>query len=260
MKLLRDLRLGTKLLILLEAARDPNVKLKAIAARLGMTVQGVSEYMHRMREEGLLHEIGGYRPTKKGVQFLHENLRELREFVEESWKGTMIITSCSALAMDDISKGERVGLFMNEGLLCAYSGKSSTSTGVAESDARAGGVVVVKDLEGIVELRPGKVYMLRVHRPMLSGTDAGQISVLKRRIKEAMGAIVAIHGLDAQVLARRLGLKVDVRFSPVESVIEACQKGLDVLLLVSGELADDLLARVREENSQREERIPVVEL
>lgn len=260
MKLLRDLRLGTKLLILLEAARDPNVKLKAIAGRLGMTVQGVSEYMHRMREEGLLHEIGGYRPTKKGVQFLHENLQELRKFVEESWKGTMIITSCSALAMDSISKGERVGLFMDDGLLCAYSGKDSTSTGVAECDARAGEIVIIKDLEGIVELRPGKIYMLRAHRAMLTGDDAKQMSVLRHRINVARGAVVAVHGLDAQVLAKQLGLMTDIRFSPIESTIEASQKGLDVLLIISSELADDLLARVKEENFLSEERIVVVEL
>jgi putative transcriptional regulator len=260
MKVLRDLRLGTKLLILLEAARDPNVKLKSIAGRLDMTVQGVSEYMRRMRDEGLIHEIGGYRPTKKGVQFLHENLRELREFVEDSWKEAMIITSCSALAMTEISKGGEVGLFMENGILRAYSGKRSSSTGIADSDAGAGEIVVVKELEGIVDLRPGKIHMLNVHRSLLSEKETGKISDLKRRIGKVKGAIVAVHGLEAQVLADRLGLKVDARFGSIESAIEACQKGLDVLLLVSSEFADDVLNRVKEENSLREDRIVVADL
>lgn len=260
MKVLRDLRLGTKLLILIEAARDPNVKLKNIAGRLDMTVQGVSEYMRRMREEGLIHEIGGYRPTKKGVQFLHENLRELREFVEDSWKGAMIITSCSALAMTDISRGARVGLFMEKGILCAHSGKKSSSTGIADSDASAGEIVVVRELEGIVDLRPGKIYMLKVHRSMLSEKDPKKSSDLRQRIARAKGAVVAVLGLEANVLADRLDLKVDAKFGPIESAIEACQKGLDVLLLVSSEFADDVLNRVKEENSLREDRIAVAEL
>jgi len=69
--LLRDLRETTKLLILLELVKREHSKLKTLAERFGMTVQGISDYLKTMTTEGLVHNVGGvYKPTKEGVQFL----------------------------------------------------------------------------------------------------------------------------------------------------------------------------------------------
>jgi len=79
MKILRDLRLITELLILLDVINNPHVKLKNIAEKLDITVQGASEYLRRMRKEGFIQNIGGeYKATKKGIEFLHTNFSEER--------------------------------------------------------------------------------------------------------------------------------------------------------------------------------------
>jgi len=259
MKILRDLRQVTKLLILLEVAKNPSTKLKTIAERLDMTVQGVSEYIQRMREEGLIQTLGGYRPTVRGVQFLQGNIQELKRFVEESWKRTMIITSCTALAMTKITRGQRVGLFMNNGILCAYSGRRSSSTGVADVDARPGDIVSIRDLEGIVELTPGKIRVIEISGRSLAKNPQGYLADVRKLIR-GIDALVIVHGLEAQVVAERLNLKIDARFGSIEAAIDACRRGVDVLFLCSEGLTEDLLNRVKEENSLREEKIQVAQL
>jgi len=101
-----DLRLNTKLLILLEITIVSHSKLKPIADRLGITVQGISEYIKIMQSEGLVHITGGgYKATKKGVQFLHENIRDLKEFVERTMKRLEVIDLCAAIAKTRIKEG-----------------------------------------------------------------------------------------------------------------------------------------------------------
>ncbi len=85
--ILRDLAGSTRLLILLELTTHRPRYLKDLAAKLGMTVQGVSEYMRAMAREGLVESTaGGYRATVKGVSYLHEHFVELKEFTDRAAK------------------------------------------------------------------------------------------------------------------------------------------------------------------------------
>ncbi|TLZ44809.1 MAG: hypothetical protein E6K19_03530 [Methanobacteriota archaeon] len=142
MDLLRNLRLSTRLLFLYEVTTSRHSRLRTIAERLGMTVQGASEYAHGLEADGLLALSGGeYRATKKGVEFLHDRLHELRDFVDRAGKEMAFVETTAAFARTAISKGARVGLFMEDGFLVAYGGRSSPSSGVAVRDAAKGDVV-----------------------------------------------------------------------------------------------------------------------
>lgn len=240
--ILRDLRLSTELLILLELCRQPGTKFRAIASDLHMTVQGVSEYIRRMRADGLVERSGARRPTQRGVEFLHRHFKDLKGFVDGASKELNIIETCVAVAKTAVRAGERVGLFMEGGTLTAYSGRGSSSTGIAVNTCDGGEEVAVRELEGIVQLKPGRLYLLQVP-PALSGGSRGmRRSALRHFARGPL--IVAVRGSEAEVLARRLGLKVDLRFAPVEAAVEACQKGLDVLLIVSSEFFGDVRGRV----------------
>src|SRR2546422_5499465 len=99
MRLLRDVREGTKLLLLLELTSRRHSRLKGLADKLDMTVAGVSEYVKAMEEEGLAHRVGGeYRATRRGVEFLQERFRTLRAFVESSAREMAIIEQVVAIA------------------------------------------------------------------------------------------------------------------------------------------------------------------
>src|SRR5437899_100079 len=163
MNLLRDLRASTRTLFLYEVTTSRHTRLRTIADRLGMTVQGASEYAHGLQRDGLLAFTSGeYRATKKGVEFLHDRLLELRGFVDRAGKAMAFVETTSAIAGGSTRHGSRVGLFMEDGLLVAYPGRASPSMGVAVHDASKGDLLAVRDLEGIVTLHPGRIVVARV--------------------------------------------------------------------------------------------------
>ena len=85
MQVLRDLRAFTKLLILLEIKKQPRLKLRDLAMKLDVTVQGVSEYFKLMTNERLIERIAGeQRVTQNGVEFLHKNMTGLKKFIDEN--------------------------------------------------------------------------------------------------------------------------------------------------------------------------------
>ena len=128
MHLLRNLGETTQLLILLETSLRHHAVQRTIAEALGMTVQGVSEYLRAMERDGLVQVVDGeYRPTIEGVRVLHERFRGLRDFVDRASKGLSIIDVTAAIAGNDIERGETVGLFMEGGNLTAYARRESPS-------------------------------------------------------------------------------------------------------------------------------------
>src|SRR2546430_16922786 len=83
MELLRNLRMSTRLLFLYEVTTSRHTRLRTIGERLGMTIQGTSEYAHRLEEDGLLSVVSGeHRAPKKGIEFLHDHMQKLRGFVD----------------------------------------------------------------------------------------------------------------------------------------------------------------------------------
>ena len=147
MELLRNLGETTRILILLEISLRNHSVQRTIGEALGMTAQGVSEYLRTMQADGLVHIVDGeYRPTFEGVRVLHQRFRDLREFVDRGSKGLSIIEVTAAVAGSAIERGETVGLFMERGDLVAYAGRASPSRGRAITAA-----------DGILksEMRPG---------------------------------------------------------------------------------------------------------
>ncbi len=96
-----------------------------------------------------------YRATKREVDYLHSRISQIRDFVDSSIRDLRIIDVASALAGRDIEEGGQVGLVMEGGRLVAYPHRGARSRGRALHAARKGEDVAVRDLEGIVELKPG---------------------------------------------------------------------------------------------------------
>lgn len=255
-KILRDLRLSTKLLILIEITVNPRIKLKPIAEKLDITVQAVSEYLKRMHEEGLVQTRGGeYKATRKGVQFLHDSILELNEFLDNAMKSLNIIDVCAAIAKTPIKKGNKVGLLMEKGVLAAYANRPSKSTGVALMDAEVGEDVAVGELEGIVDLSPGRLLIVRIPSIREGGTrgvSIGKVREIYSGFKpDKVGAMDPV----ALSLVERLGVRCDFVFAPINATIEAIQKGLNVMVFASREDADKLASMVDEVNLSSLEKI-----
>jgi putative transcriptional regulator len=255
MELFRNLRMSTRLLFLYEITTSRHTRLRTIAERLGMTVQGTSEYAHSLIADGLLSSVGGeYRATKKGIEFLHDRLRELREFVDQAGREMAFVETTAAIAGTSIGRGAKVGLFMEDGVLVAHAGRASPSSGIAAHEASRGDIVAVRDLEGIVALRPGRVLIGRIRSGALgrrlptSGTGR-----LVRRSKTAVVAALDVVGL---VAAKELGLKPRIEFGVLPATVEAAERGLDVILVLPEERAAEAIRAIEEANKKLEDQIP----
>ncbi len=237
------------LLLLYEVTSRRHSRLKGLAEKLDMTVAGASEYVKAMEKDGLIRRAGGeYRATKKGVEFLQERFRALRSFVETSARDLAIIDQAVALSAAEFQEGDRVGLFMEHGGLVARR-RPSPSTGLAVNAAKRGEPVWVRNLEGIVELRPGKVSIVRV-------TARSPGDGAHRALRRVRPDLVAVLDVQAKVIAAKLAVKPSIEFAAVAGTIEAAQRGLRVLLLCPEGRVAEVVAAIEEANARSEDKIP----
>src|SRR2546423_13946819 len=136
MNLLQTLRMTPRLLFLYEVTTSHHTRLRTIGERLGMTIQGTSEYAHGLEEDGLLTLVNGeYRATKKGIEFLHDRMHELRGFVDRAGREMAFVETTAAMAGGAVRRRDRVALFMEEGYLVAHAGRRAPSTRDMVNDA-----------------------------------------------------------------------------------------------------------------------------
>lgn len=250
MKILRDLRLSTELLILLEVIKNPHIKLKTIAEKLDITVQGASDYLRRMKKEGYLQNIGGeLRATKEGIEFLHTNFSELKNFVDVKIIELNIIDVCAAIAKNKIKEGDEVGLFMEEGMLTAYSKRKSESKGVALRNAEIGEDVAIKELDGMVSLSPGRMRIVKLPSIREGGSKSISIPWIKGLLTKLQPDKVGAMDVVSIAVLKKAAIKSDFDFAPMNASIEAVEKGLNVLLFASGDQIHNVISAIEEKNS-----------
>lgn len=256
MKILRDVRAGTKVLILLEILDKPHFTLKPLAKNLGITIQGMSEYMKILKGEDMVQKSGRrYTATRKGVQFLHENIRALRDFAHGATGKLNIIRQCSAMAGNDICEGERVGLFMENGTLKAYSGKRASSTGIALMDACEDEDIGIDGLEGIVKFELGNIIILELPSINEGGTRTLNLTAVKEQISQFNGYRVGVMDVVGLALAKKIGVEVDLELLSSASFLETAQRGVDIVILGSTESSYGLLSVADKINAKLEEKI-----
>lgn len=240
----------TRLLLLLEIVTEAPSDQKTLAGPIGITPQAVSEYLNKMKEEGLVTTgPEGPRATVKGVDTLHHDLLVWKEFIDSSINRMDIIRSTDALADENIRKGDRVFLMMKNGLLSA-SVKGSGSEGIAEMDAEAGEMVTISSLTGLVDLEPGTVHLLEIP-PVRSGGGKGSIrmkdveKLIGPRKKEQR---VAGLDLEAVALLKRSGIECVMEIPPPESIISTSLRGLDILAIGTPFSISSLIRTVENRN------------
>jgi putative transcriptional regulator len=209
-----------------------------------------------MYREGLvLTSKGKYRISKKGVEFLHTNFILLREFVENGIRNLSLVKICTALARTTIRKNDRVGLFMENGILVAYTNKPSSSNGIAIGAARPGEEVGVKELEGIVALSIGKLWIIELPSIELGGSKEANINKIKKIYTKFKPDKLSVMDLVSVVLAKKLKLKYDFDYAPIEASIEAVRRGLKVLVFGTAENVRKLVLRIEEINANAIDKI-----
>jgi predicted transcriptional regulator len=236
---LADLRRSgsaTALLFLYECTTEERGTLQPIADRLGLTVQAASHIFRQLRRAGLVElRAGVYRPTVAGVAWLHGALGSLQQDLAERLARLRVFRRARALAESAISDGAAVSLEMKGGWLVARPGSAGPSRGRAVGSARAGELLDVVELDGILPIAPGRIRVLSV--PQTELDLAATADLLRTRLEDGSSGLVGAVGLDAWHLLRALGHSSVERFGVGAASLEASQLGVDsTVVLVETEL------------------------
>ncbi|MBI4302999.1 MAG: winged helix-turn-helix transcriptional regulator, partial [Chloroflexi bacterium] len=164
-EILQNKNSATRFQIMVElAASGSRINQRGVARKLGITPQAVSGHLQQLVADGLIEiaERRTYRVSVRGVDWMLKMLRELRDYSSLAAQAVTNITVCAAIAGKDLEPGEVVGLAMKDGVLVADSRGEGGARGIAVAAAKKGEDVGISNVEGLVELRRGKVTILEV--------------------------------------------------------------------------------------------------
>ena len=221
------------LLFLYECETREIGQLRAIAERLGLSVQAASHSYRSLRRRGLVElREGRYRPTVRGVDWLHAALGGVRDDLAERLDRLHIVRTTRAIATGRVEPGDPVALELRDGVLLARPGTGLGSRGRARTRAGAGRLVDVGELEGIVPLPRGKVRVAPLPAARLD--DPELVRQLRAALEESAPGLLLAYGLEAyHVLSQARPARPFVRFGVAAAIEEATRLGVDCTLVVS---------------------------
>ena len=261
MRVLRDVRLSTKVLILYELARGRGRGQRELAVALGVTPQMVSDYLKLMEGEGLVKREGrDVGPTVAGVEFLKGRLQELGDFTYRAMREVNVIDTCAAIAAADLREGERVVLEMRDGTIVARPGEKGASKGIASRIAKAGEDLAIRGLEGVMELGTGTVTVAALPSAVEGGSARADLRRLKPLLAERRRPVVATPDPVGLVAARKLRLEVGIRFGVERAVVDAALRGVDVLVLGGRDSLGPVIDAIEANNQRSASRIERTEI
>ena len=231
------------------AAHQPNIQQKEIAPRLGITSQAVSEYIRELIKDGWLISEGRsrYRVTKEGVDWILQMSRQLHNYAWFVRKVVTDISTSTAIADTDLSPGQKVSLYMKDGILFASGVLSDQGAkGIAVTEAKKGQDVGIRNIEGIIKLEPAKVTIGKVPNVMNGGSRNTDLERASKEIKKVK--LVGAIGIEALLALKQLGIKPDYFHGVREAAIEAAYCGLPFLVVCSEDKVPILIQRFEEEN------------
>ena len=249
MDILHSKNLATKFQILVEiAANQPEVQQRSIAKKLGISPQAVSDSIRELLNDGWLASDGRsrYRVTREGVDWIVKELREWQGYSDNVRKAISSISVCAAVADCPLSKGQRVGLVMKDGLLYATADTSTEATGIASSNAKTSEDIGITNIEGIVSLEIGKVTVLRLPGIQRGGSRQADLDKLKKAVVDR--ALVGAVGVEALTALRKMGIEPACLYGVREAVVEAARSGLSPVVVCVDNDTSDLIRMLEDKN------------
>src|SRR5512137_335870 len=243
--ILRSKREVSRLQILVEIAEhQPAVRQQEIAEKLGVTPQAISEYIRELVDEGKVSASGrgNYEVTRTGIEWVLENAESLESYARHIRRDIIQQVSVwTAIAAEDLTKGDQVGVYMKAGFL--YAGKKQlAATGTVIENAKKDDDVGVSRLNGIIDHKEGMIHVCKVPRILHGGSK----KIKRDKLLEVIGGagIVAAVGLEAYIALIKAGKKPDMFFGAREGVIEAAFHGIDCVIVIVDEEFTDFLKRL----------------
>ena len=248
--LLRDKGEFTKFQILFEVMRNqPHIKQKDISDALGITIQAVSKYFKKLKKEGLLEagsEKADYRLTPMAIAKLREDVKNLERYVTSVKHEMKIERYLPAMATKPIKAGAKVGLMMKKGVLYAVASNNPAAEafGIATTDASRGEDVGLKDLQGEVKLRQGKILIVKLPSIRQGGSRAVDLVKVRAFYEGFKPDRIGVMGAVGRAILNKLRLKADIEFGISRAAALAASRGLNVFVLVVGRMVNRVVEEI----------------
>ncbi|MHA2295314.1 MAG: winged helix-turn-helix transcriptional regulator [Candidatus Hodarchaeales archaeon] len=250
----RDIKVMTEVLILLELISNPRLKLKEIADKLDISKQAVSEYLKNSIDEKhhLEKDEGIYKLTYKGVNFLQSELLEAQDFFQEAMNKLSVFKNVTALAKTKIKKNEKLGLFMEEGVLTAYFGRESESTGISLHSANVNEEVRVGSLKGVVDHEIATIIMIKIP----DRSKYCDFDILTDILDRHSDKKIATLDLVSTAIINKTKIHRDIIYAPIDASMEAVLKGVPVVVLGTDKSLKEVEEALNKYNSGSRKKIP----
>lgn len=238
--------------------QEPHLRQKDIAERLGITVQAVSENIKTLVDGGYITSKDGrapYKISQKGIAKVKKDAINLRKYSDDVLEIMNYYKSVwPAIATEDLKEGEHVGLFMKDGILFADKSKQSACAEVLHS-VEKGEDVPLTSLTGMIDLDLGQIIIITLPTIKQGGSHSTDLELVDSVYKEGykkwgiekidrFGAM----GTVSRAVANKLNIPIDIEFAISPSTISAAKKGLNVMILVVGDMSKGIIKNLEDEN------------
>lgn len=233
--------------ILVEIAEhQPAMSQQAIADKIGVTPQAVSEYIRELVDKGMVSASGrsNYGVTKVGIAWVMENAASLETYIRHVRRDVIKhVAIWPAIAADDLKAGDSAGLYMKNGYL--YAGKRPKSASATVfSDAKKNEDVGIMNVNGIIDHHEGVIHVCKVPRIQLGGSRRVQKDRLKEIVLQA--GMVAAAGIEADIALKSIGRDPDLFYGACEGVIDAALHGITCAIVIVDEELANFLRRLEQ--------------
>jgi len=244
----------TRFQILAEIAKqEPHLRQKDIAGKLGITVQAVSENIKSLTDDGLVETGKGhvhYKITKRGIERVKREAMNLRKFSDQVLDTMNAYKSVwPAIAREEYKSGDKVWLEMEEGILYATTKKTSAHAEVLTDSEKDGDVALIK-LNGLIELEPGYIIIIKLPTINQGGSRATDLEKIQGILKDRTYDIdrIGIMGTVSRVVAGKLNIQPDFEFATPEAAMAAAKRGLNVLVFAVGKMTNIITSKLDNED------------
>lgn len=227
--------------------KQPHIKQKEIAENLGITVQAVSEHIRNLVKEGYVKSRGRgeYIVTEKGLRKLKNWISEFRNYLDEINSAVYRYKDIwPAIAEEDVEDGDTVYLFMKRGLLYASKHPKGEARAKVLYGGKKGEDIAICEIKGIIDVPKGKVTIFRIPPKIIGGSKVVDFDLIKKTIESSDNYVIATMGTVAYVVANKMGIKPDIRFSVPDAIVNACNRGCNVIALITGKMAEKVIKKL----------------
>lgn len=235
----------TEFQILSEIVRkQPRIKQKEIAGVLGITVQGVSEHIRNLLKKEYIKSRGRgeYIITDKGMQALKIWISEFKNYLNNVNQDLYRYKDIwPAIADEDLEEGDKVYLYMKKGFICASKTIESEATAKVFDGGKKGEDIAIHEIKGFIDIPKGKVIILKIPPKVKGGSKNVNYDLIKGILNENKDAVIATMGTVGNVVTQKLGLHPDIKFAVSEGIVAACNRGCDVIALITGKMTEKVV-------------------